>query len=221
MRMKFLLPVVFMLTLAAVEFSQDSAIKATKNPRPAFPAEASNPVYGDDIKVAVKVDKKGDVTDAGAIGPLAPCSNLNDPVLKTIRKAATDAAKQMTFEPILRDGKPIETGLIVTYPFPKPPPVDSADVPKLVKGGVLNGKALSLPKPSYSTAARRAGASGNVEIRILIAEDGSVISAGPESGHPLLVDDSIHAACTARFSPTQLQGRPVKVAGVITYKFIP
>ncbi len=103
------------------------------------------------------------------------------------------------------------------------PPVYAAspDPPKQIVGGVVNGKALSLPKPPYPREARAARASGAVSVQVLIGEDGKLISAQAVSGHPLLQFAARAAACAAKFSPTQLQGIPVKVSGVITYNFVP
>jgi TonB family protein len=97
---------------------------------------------------------------------------------------------------------------------------NAQDPPKTLSGGILNGKAISLPKPSYPPAARAVGASGAVSVQVLINENGDVISATAISGHPLLRAASVEAARGAKFSPTQLQGSPVKVAGVITYNFV-
>jgi TonB family protein len=88
-----------------------------------------------------------------------------------------------------------------------------------VSGGVLNGKAVSLPVPPYPAAARAVQASGQVVVQVLIDEDGSVISATAVSGHPLLRGPAADAAKNATFSPTLLGGKPVKVTGVITYTF--
>jgi TonB family protein len=93
--------------------------------------------------------------------------------------------------------------------------------PKIISGGILNGKAVSLPKPPYPDAARAVKASGAVGVKVLIDETGSVISAEAVSGHPLLRAASVQAALAAKFSPTQLSGQPVKVSGVITYNFVP
>ena len=101
---------------------------------------------------------------------------------------------------------------------PPPPPVKKV-VPKTVSGGVLNGKATSLPKPAYPAAAKAVRASGAVSVQVLISESGSVISANAVSGHPLLRAAAEGAARGARFSPTLLSGQPVKVSGVITYNF--
>jgi TonB family protein len=89
-----------------------------------------------------------------------------------------------------------------------------------ISGGVLNGKAITLPKPDYPADAQAAGASGTVVIQVTIDESGMVISTRAISGHPLLRQASINAAMQARFSPTSLMGEPVKVTGVITYNFV-
>lgn len=104
---------------------------------------------------------------------------------------------------------------------PPPPPPPKKEPPKTISGGVLNGKATSLPKPPYPPAARAVRASGAVSVQVLISETGSVVSANAVSGHPLLRPAAVSAARGARFSPTLLSGQPVKVSGVITYNFVP
>lgn len=84
---------------------------------------------------------------------------------------------------------------------------------------ILNGKALSLPKPSYPPIARAAHASGTVQVWVLIDETGKVISASAVSGHPVLRSTALQAAKLARFSPTMLDGRPIRVTGIINYYF--
>jgi len=89
-----------------------------------------------------------------------------------------------------------------------------------IVGGVLNGKALELPKPAYPPIARAAHASGTVVVQVVIDEEGNVIAAHAVSGHPLLQAASVAAAREAKFSPTHLAGEPVKVTGVIQYNFV-
>lgn len=89
-----------------------------------------------------------------------------------------------------------------------------------IEGGVLNGKALVLPKPDYPAIARAARASGTVVVQVLIDEEGNVIAAHAVSGHPLLQAVCVAAAREAKFSPTLLSGEPVKVTGVIEYNFV-
>jgi TonB family protein len=89
-----------------------------------------------------------------------------------------------------------------------------------ISGGVLNGRAISMPMPPYPPLAKTANASGTVVVRVLIDEDGKVTEAHAISGHRLLWASAEDAARNARFAPTQLSGQPVKVTGVITYKFV-
>lgn len=103
---------------------------------------------------------------------------------------------------------------------PPPPPEEKPKPRAPISGGVLNGKAISLPKPTYPPIARAAHAAGTVVVQVLIDENGSVVSASAVSGHPLLINAAVSAARQARFSPTKLSGQPVKVTGVIQYNFV-
>lgn len=95
------------------------------------------------------------------------------------------------------------------------------DNASIVKGEVLNGKAIKFEIPEYPKAARAVRASGRVMVRVLIDEQGSVISAKSFCGHPLLRAASAQAASKAKFSPTLLDGKPYKVVGIIVYNFKP
>lgn len=103
----------------------------------------------------------------------------------------------------------------------EPPPPPAPTPPRApISGGVLNGKAISLPHPPYPPIAKQAHASGTVVVQVTIDENGNVISAHAVSGHPLLQAVAVAAARGAKFSPTKLSGQPVKVTGVITYNFV-
>jgi TonB family protein len=91
---------------------------------------------------------------------------------------------------------------------------------RAIEGGVLNGKASSLPVPPYPSIARAAQASGQVSVRVVIDGNGNVIEATPVSGHPLLRASAQAAAKEAKFSPTRLNGEPVAVSGVLVYNFV-
>ena len=100
-----------------------------------------------------------------------------------------------------------------------PPPPAPRPILKPLSGGVLNGIAMSLPSPTYPEAARRLRMGGLVAVEVVVDETGSVISATATSGPSILRDVAVQAAMRARFSPTKLSGQPVKVSGVINYKF--
>jgi TonB family protein len=91
---------------------------------------------------------------------------------------------------------------------------------ELEPGGVLNGRALSLPQPEYPGAAAARRLQGLVIVKVEIDETGTVISARDMcQGPPYLSEASVAAARKARFTPTKLNGQPVKVTGVIRYNF--
>ena len=87
------------------------------------------------------------------------------------------------------------------------------------EGGILNGRALRLQAPAVPDKAWEAHASGLVVVVLTISEEGKVVRACAIKGHPLLWNASERAALASEFLPTKLNGKPVKVTGVITYKF--
>jgi protein TonB len=107
----------------------------------------------------------------------------------------------------------VEVGTPPAAPVEKPKP-------KVLYKPILNGVALSLPKPPYPPIARQMRVQGTVLIQVLIDESGKVVSAKPVSGNPALLNAAQRAAFEARFSPTLLNDQPVKVSGVITYNFV-
>lgn len=106
--------------------------------------------------------------------------------------------------------------VIIDEPPPSPGP---KPILKPVSGGVLNGTAITLPPPIYPESAKRMRTQGVVTVEVILDETGKVVSANASSGPAILRDAAVQAALKARFSPTKLSGQPVKVSGVINYKF--
>ena len=96
-------------------------------------------------------------------------------------------------------------------------PPDQARRP--ISGGVLNGKAISLPQPVYPAEARAARVSGTVTVQVTVDEYGGVVAARAVAGHPLLQPAAVSAALQARFALTFLMGEAVKLTGVLVYNF--
>jgi TonB family protein len=95
----------------------------------------------------------------------------------------------------------------------------STGVAKPIESGVLNSKATSLPKPVVPEEAKRVKASGRVTVRVVVDENGKVISAKATDGPLPLREAAEAAARQATFAPTTKDGITVKVAGVLTYDF--
>jgi TonB family protein len=92
---------------------------------------------------------------------------------------------------------------------------------KVQTDNVVNGKALHLVQPAYPTEARQKHISGTVFIAVLIDENGDVIGANPVCGGPRELNAaSLQAARQSKFSTTKVNNEPMRVTGLIVYRFI-
>lgn len=130
-------------------------------------------------------------------------------------EAIADLGSSELKDPRVKKPQPVET-----------PPTSDSSPPSLpspakgtIAGGVLNSKAISLPKPAYPPIAKQAHAEGHVAIEVVVDQSGKVISAHAVSGHPMLRAPAVAAAYGAKFAPVKLGGEPVKVTGIITFDF--
>lgn len=88
-------------------------------------------------------------------------------------------------------------------------------------GGILNMKAVHLPAPLYPPEARHTVPAGTLTVMVEVNEQGNVTRASACAG-PLLLRPSVEeAALQARITQTKLSGIPVKVRGVLIYRFDP
>ncbi len=184
--------------------------KAVSLVKPEYPASAKAVNAAGTVNVSIKIDEKGDVIFAEVVS--------GHPLL---RKASEEAALASKFSPTFLSGKAVTVAGVLVYNFV----ADKTESPdlnndKIINGGVVNGKAISLPIPKYPAAAKAVKASGAVNIQVTIDENGEVIYAQAVSGHALLRSAAEVAARGAKFSPTFLSGEPIKIRGVIVYNFV-
>jgi periplasmic protein TonB len=71
-------------------------------------------------------------------------------------------------------------------------------------------------EPVYPALARQTGRSGRVELRAIIATDGTIQSLQVVSGDPLFIQSALQAVQQWRYKPTVLNGRPVEIDTFIT-----
>jgi hypothetical protein len=111
---------------------------------------------------------------------------------------------------------------------------------QIISGGVLNGKATSLPKPPYPKNLSQDGKSvftmrgtklktikepvavgenESVTVKVIVDETGKVIFAGAIAGNEAFYESAESAAKAARFPPTLQNGKPVQVSGNLVYNF--
>ncbi|MFN7946048.1 MAG: TonB family protein [Blastocatellia bacterium] len=88
-----------------------------------------------------------------------------------------------------------------------------------VSGGILQGMAILRRQPEYPLSAKQSHVQGMVQVLIEVDEAGIVTSAKAVRGPSELYLTSEQAARQWRFRPTLLEGRPVKVSGVLTFNF--
>ncbi len=109
-------------------------------------------------------------------------------------------------------------------PPPPPPAAKPAATPSQeqvvrLTSVLTQGRALRRVQPPYPTIAKYARVQGSVQIQIGISETGEVSEATVISGHPMLRDVALQAARQWLFKPTELNGRPTRAIGVITFNF--
>lgn len=91
--------------------------------------------------------------------------------------------------------------------------------PGSFSGSFIQGKATFRKEPEYPLAAKRARITGAVVIEVTVNTDGKVLDAKMICGPNIFAAAAIEAARQWQFSPTQLNGRSVKVIGTITFNF--
>ncbi len=103
-------------------------------------------------------------------------------------------------------------------PSPRPSTTPSM-TPRAIDAGVLNSRAVSLPRPAYPPAAKTAAVTGSVNVSVLVDEQGNVTSARAVSGPVMLRAAAEAAARQARFNPPRLGNQSVRMTGVLLYSF--
>jgi periplasmic protein TonB len=102
-------------------------------------------------------------------------------------------------------------------PDPKPPVVTK---PMFVSQGAQEAMLVRRVEPMYPSLARQIHLSGIVELRAIIAKDGSVINLEVVSGNPMLSRAAVDAVKQWRYRPTLLNNQPIEVQTFVTVKFV-
>jgi len=66
-------------------------------------------------------------------------------------------------------------------------------------------------EPAYPTLPKQLGRDGRVELRAIIATDGTIQSLQVVGGDPLFYPSAMDAVRQWRYSPTVLNGQPVEI----------
>lgn len=104
---------------------------------------------------------------------------------------------------------------------PQPPNVaETSGAPRVVHQTRIDPAMLiHRVEPGYPTLARQLGRSGRVEMRAMIATDGTVQSLQVVGGDPLFFQSALEAVRQWRYRPTVLNGQPVEIDTFITVNY--
>lgn len=97
---------------------------------------------------------------------------------------------------------------------------DNSNKQKRSGDKLKKGELIEAPQPVYPEEAKKEKIEGVVSVVITIGDEGNVIYAKAKSGPEPLHSASEAAAWKARFKPSFIDGKPVKVSGVMSYKFV-
>ena len=85
----------------------------------------------------------------------------------------------------------------------------------------LNFEVVSAEKPWHTREAKSAGASGLVQVEVLIDPNGKVIQATARTGNKLLHAEAERAALASTFNRPTFGGKPARAIGFLVYRFGP
>jgi periplasmic protein TonB len=100
-------------------------------------------------------------------------------------------------------------------PPPAPPPPRSQQS----SGQLMDASVIRSPKPVYPPAAKAMGATGKVEVQVVISESGRVVNATAISGPMILRPAAAAAASQWVFNPATRDGIPVRTEKVLSFTF--
>jgi hypothetical protein len=110
------------------------------------------------------------------------------------------------------DATPVQTPVVAS------PPVASTPEPQLVTTGALLGRETKRVTPVYPTQARTNNVSGTVRVFAIVDENGKIWVTNSE-GPMLLRQAAEDAAKGWTFPPSNVNGKPVRLAGYLDFDF--
>jgi protein TonB len=100
----------------------------------------------------------------------------------------------------------------ITAPGPAAPAIEAPhEKRRLVQTHIDPAMLIQRVEPVYPTLARQIGRSGRVELRAIIATDGTIQSLRVVSGDPFFYQSALDAVRQWRYKPTVLNGEPVEI----------
>jgi TonB family protein len=139
-----------------------------------------------------------------------------------VPRVVLEAGRESSQEINLKVGAIAEEVNVVAESAKTLPGETAAKPTQLRSGGDLQApKLLSMVKPAYPAAAKRAGVEGTVVLHAVIGMEGSPLSLRVMNSRidPELARAAVEAVSQWRYSPTLLNGQPIEVDTTITVNF--
>ena len=122
------------------------------------------------------------------------------------------------------DAPPVGINIPGVFPAPNSnvvaapaPPQSAPETPRVVRVTHIDPAMLThRVEPIYPTLMRQIGRSGRVELRAIIASDGTIQSLEAVDGDPIFFPSALEAVRQWRYTPTVLNGQRVEVDTYIT-----
>jgi TonB family protein len=209
-----------------IAVARDTALQASAPPPPivrkvdpVYPPLALQARISGVVRLAVIIQPDGSIRHIQVIS--------GHPLLVP---AAIEAVKQWTFQPSAAEvTTTIEVPFILSDaaaqslpPLPGDTPRKKGSMaPSRIKVGsnVQAARLVQRVDPVYPEEARSAGVEGIVTLQIVIGNDGSVTSADPVDGNPVLWRAAADAVKQWKYQPTLLNGEPVEVQTTVPVRF--
>lgn len=156
----------------------------------------------------IGVETLGNVINGITFGGAVDVSNVTELKLWVNQGIIVDYIELKKLE------KPYQPELEKIMPKPATPVIKKCSVNES-----LNNKAIFLPRPKKTGPAITVQASGRVDVSVIISENGEVIEAQAENGHPFLRESAAEAAKQAKFPPNMCGEKNAQTQGIITYFF--
>lgn len=192
-------------------------------------------------KIAIKNHIQGDITIDVVIDPEGNVANatwVNDGTSTLLSEPALEAVRKWKYQTTLLNGNPVSVSswAVIRFQLADKPTVqiltrDENTTPtkkaqKLegpfrirVSSGVADSHRISGEDPDYPLAAKRQNIHGDVVLRALTDEKGSIVSLQVISGDPILAEAALAAVKTWKYRPFIFNGEPVEMETTITVRF--
>jgi TonB family protein len=200
----------------------DTAPDAIKKVQPKYPAAASKDSIEGAVWLKLWIDETGTVAQVNIVKSNA--EGFDEPAIA--------AAKQWTFKPAMKDGKPVAVWVTIPFRFklqekqsdksvPLPgttetkqkPPGEDLKVDK-------NPEAIKRVNPKYPEQAFQDGIEGTVWTKMWIDASGNVVEANvSKTDTDVFNEAAIDAGRQWKFKPALLHGKPVAVWITVPFRF--